>query len=577
MPSAGMSAGIRTGLRVLLVGFQDQDNLGLRYLMAAARSAGHDVRIETFANSPDQLLARIDSFRPDLVGFSLIFQYMLPRFAATVAAIRQAGCRAHVTVGGHFPSFEPALTLREMPGIDSVIRFEGEATLVALLSALSEGSDWRDLNGLAARLDDGEVRVNCLRPQIDDLDSIPWPERGDIPYEASPWPTAAILGSRGCPWNCDFCSIRPFYEAQGGSLRRLRQPAQVVEEMRHLFFDRGVALFLFQDDDFLATGRRAREWAGEIADRIADSDLVGKVAWKISCRSDELRPDIIARMKRGGLTHVYMGVESGDVQGLKNMNKMMGPERHIQAGQMLRDAGLSFDFGFMLMDPWSDFRMIRTNIDFLDAFVGDGWTVAGFCRMLPYAGTPTGRKLAAEGRMTGTIYEPDYRFLDPRLDRFHAWVIETFHARNFTDQGLSHLLRAMNFEARLQSPLTAWMTPAERNWLQYVTALANLSATDTLRRALRLIETTPVDEILVHQGPLAQLTQHEKTEEARLTRMLDGFWHDADRQARRLAQRRGAAEAARAAQALTGGFERSWTAAPADAASSWETRGIGVH
>ncbi|MFC6638006.1 hypothetical protein [Sulfitobacter sediminilitoris] len=147
-----------------------------------------------------------------------------------------------------------------------------------------------------ARLDDGAIRENRLRKQIMRLDDIPWPDRGDIAYERSERPTAAILGSRGCPWNCDFCSIRPFYEAQDGALRRLRSPGDVVAEMRHLYHDRGVALFLFQDDDFLATGARARNWAGDVADLIADSDIGGKVAWKMSCRSDELRPDIIRRL-----------------------------------------------------------------------------------------------------------------------------------------------------------------------------------------------------------------------------------------------------------------------------------------
>jgi radical SAM superfamily enzyme YgiQ (UPF0313 family) len=550
-------------LKVLFVGFQDQDNLGLRYLMGAAAAAGHEVGIETFGATPDALVARALRERPDVIGLSLIFQYMTGRFAAAVAALRAAGIRAHVTLGGHFPSFDPETVLKEVGGADSVIRFEGEATLLDLLAALGRGGDWRGLAGLAARLDDGKVRVNCLRPQIDRLDDLPWPERADIPYERADQPTAAILGSRGCPWNCDFCSIRPFYEAQEGSLRRLRSPADLVEEMRHLYHDRGVSLFLFQDDDFLATGSRARAWAGEVSDRIADSDIGGRVAWKMSCRSDELRPDIVARMKRGGLTHVYMGVESGDEQGLKNMNKMMKPERHLEAGRMLRQAGLSFDFGFMLLDPWSDLRMVRANIDFLEAFVGDGWSVAGFCRMLPYAGTPTARKLAAEGRLEGTPFEPDYRFLDPRLDRFYAWMLETFHTRNFTNRGLAHVLRALIFESRLQSPQTAWMTPAETRWLQYMAARANISACVTLRQGLDHVAAQPADEILVHGGYLAALTARELAEQASLTARLEAFWNDPDRQARRRARHEAW---------MAGGFDRSWTFAEKD----WETRGLGV-
>lgn len=555
-------------LKVLFVGFQDQDNLGLRYLMSAAAAAGHTVGIETFTAKPDALVDRVLRDRPDVIGFSLIFQYMTGQFDAAVAALRRAGCRAHVAIGGHFPSFDPETVLKVVSGADSVIRFEGEATLLDLLAALGGGEDWRSLPGLAARLDDGKLRVNCLRPQVADLDDLPWPDRTDIPYEQSDQPTAAILGSRGCPWNCDFCSIRPFYEAQEGSLRRLRSAADVVAEMRHLYHDRGVSLFLFQDDDFLATGTRARNWAGEVSDLIADSDIGGRVAWKMSCRSDELRPDIIARMKRGGLTHVYMGVESGDEQGLKNMNKMLKPERHIAAGLMLREAGLSFDFGFMLLDPWSDFRMVRSNIRFLEEFVGDGWSVAGFCRMLPYSGTPTARKLAAEGRLGGTVFEPDYRFLDPRLDRFYAWMLETFHTRNFTSQGLAHILRALIFESRLHCAHTAWMQPTETRWLQYIAARSNQSACLTLLQALDHFEATPLEDVTVHSGYLADLTAREVTEQALLTRQVERFWTDPDRQARRRA---------RHDAWLSGGFDRSWThTGLTSAETAWETRGIGV-
>lgn len=550
-------------LRTLFVGFQDQDNLGLRYLMATAGAAGHHTDIETFSDDPAVLIRKVMADKPDFIGFSLIFQFMTAKFAAVIDALRQAGVTAHIALGGHYPSFDPKEVLSVVNGADSVIRFEGEATLLDLLAHLGRGTAWQETEGLVARLDDGAIRENRLRKQIMRLDDIPWPDRGDIPYERSERPTAAILGSRGCPWNCDFCSIRPFYEAQDGALRRLRSPGDVVAEMRHLYHDRGVALFLFQDDDFLATGARARNWAGDVADLIADSDIGGKVAWKMSCRSDELRPDIIRRMKHGGLTHVYMGVESGDAQGLKNMNKMMGPEKHIAAGNMLRAEGLSFDFGFMLLDPWSDMRMVRANVDFLDTFVGDGWSVAGFCRMLPYSGTPVARKLKAEGRLGGTAFEPDYRFLDPVLDRFYAWMLETFHTRNFTGRGLANLLRGMIFESRLQSTRTSWMTPEETRWLQFITARANRSATMTLRQALDYFERTPLQDVTVHSGFLAALTRRELTEQGLITDQLDRFWGDAERQARRRAVHD---------RTPAGGFSKSWTFADND----WETRGIGV-
>ena len=550
-------------LRILFVGFQDQDNLGLRYLMSAAASKGHDVDIETFTKDHKSLVARALRERPDVIGLSLIFQYMTPQFAAAIKALRDAGVRAHITLGGHYPSFDYEAVMKSAPGADSIIRFEGEATLMELCEKLAAGEEWREIEGVAHRLDDGSIRATKLRKQVEDLDTLPWPDRASINYEGNDQPTASVLGSRGCPWNCDFCSIRPFYEAQPGKLRRLRAPKQVVEEMRALYHDRGVATFLFQDDGFLATGRRAREWAGEIADLIAASDIAGKIGFKISCRSDEIREDIIERLKRGGLTHVYMGVESGDEQGLKNMNKMLKPEKHLEAGRILKKAGLSFDFGFMLLEPWSDIRMTRANIDFLDAFVGDGWTVASFCRMLPYSGTPVEKRLKKEGRLKGTALEPDYSFIDPKLDLFYEWMLVTFHERNFTSQGLCHLLRSMIFESRRHPLAERWMTVEETRWLQHIAALTNGVATTVLKSALDHIEATPLEDLSPADGRLAALTDLERVEEKRLTDQISTFFLDPDRQARRGAARR---------QRLSGGFARSWTFAEAD----WETRGLGA-
>lgn len=68
----------------------------------------------------------------------------------------------------------------------------------------------------------------------------------------------------------------------------------------------------------------------EIADLIAESGFAGKVASKISCRSDEIDEEVMGRLMAGGLTHVYVGVESGDEEGLLNMSKRLKPEAHLK-------------------------------------------------------------------------------------------------------------------------------------------------------------------------------------------------------------------------------------------------------
>src|SRR3954465_12887324 len=77
--------------KVLLIGFQDQDNLGLRYLMSAVAASGHEALIMTYGSDPEAILRRIRREKPDVIGFSLIFQYMAPDFAKVIGALREAG------------------------------------------------------------------------------------------------------------------------------------------------------------------------------------------------------------------------------------------------------------------------------------------------------------------------------------------------------------------------------------------------------------------------------------------------------------------------------------------------------
>lgn len=513
---AGDRADAAHGARVLLVGYEDRDNLGLRYLLSSLRGAGCDAELLRYSSDPAPLVARASADRPVVIGFSLIFQYMAPDFGSVIKALRAAGVASHVTVGGHYPSFSPEEVLAGIPGLDSVVRFEGEVTLVELVRRVAAGEEWRGLDGLAWR--DGDLVTSApLREPIHALDDLPMPDRASYDYESERMPTAAILGSRGCPWDCTFCSIRPFYEAQGGALRRFRDPARVVEEMAALHRDRGVSLFLFQDDDFLGGGRKAKQWACAIADGVVEAGLAGRIAWKISARSDEIDEDTVAHMMRGGLTHVYMGVEAGDPDDLVDMRKRMTPSAHFEAGRVLRGLGLSFDFGFMLLQPYSTLARVRNNVTFLDEFVGDGYTVAGFCRMLPYAGTPIATRLREEGRLLGSPFQPDYRFLDPKLDVFYDWMVETFYERNFTDRGLNHIFRAGLFEARLrlaERPMPGYL----RGLLEQLCAWGNRLAVTTLRAAIDHIEATELAELERDRSFLRMLTAHEHREEQRIVR-----------------------------------------------------------
>ncbi len=423
---------------VVLVGYQDQGNLGMGYLAACLREHGYTVRLCEVRDGPKSIAAEVLAAEPLVVGFSLIFQFFLPQFRRVAAELRRAGIQSHFTMGGHYPSLCHADALRAFPELDSIVRYEGELTLVDLLGRISAGDEWRDTPGIAY-LQHGELRESQVRALVQDLDTLPFPYRPYPPEKILGFPTLPVLASRGCARRCSFCSIHTFYRTAPGKVVRVRKPELIVKEMLELNRDHGVRVFLFQDDDFPLWGKPGRRWVDELTGRMRDSGIADHAIWKISCRAEYVEPGLFAELRDAGLFLVYMGIESGVDAGLEILHKQMTVEQNRDGVRMLKELGVLFSYGFMLFDPSSTFESVRGNLAFLREIVGDGSAAATFCRMLPYGGTPIRDRLEAEGRLRGDIKHPDYDFLDPALNVYYRRLHAA--ARAWLDNGgISHEL-----------------------------------------------------------------------------------------------------------------------------------------
>ena len=403
---------------VILVGFQNQGNLGLGYLAAVLRRHGYPVQVIDIEQDPEEILRIATEQNPILMGFSLIFQFFIDRYAALLYLLRQNGIDCHFTMGGHFPSLSYEQTLELVPELDSVVRFEGESTLVELVDAVTTGKDWREIHGIAYRSEDG-VTLTRPRALLEDLDQLPYPDRDFEPEAVIGRSIMPILASRGCARTCSFCSIHTFYRAAPGRIVRTRKPAEVVREMSLLHEERGTTIFLFQDDDFPLFGQVWRRWANQFVDELERSGLSKKVIWKMNCRADAVDRELFIRMRDAGLYLVYMGLESGSEQGLETLHKQITVEQNLRAVSILKSIDLMFEYGFMLLDPSSTFESIRENINFLRTILADGCLPVTFCRMLPYDGTPIKDELVRTGRIRGDVCNPDYDFLDPLIGEFY--------------------------------------------------------------------------------------------------------------------------------------------------------------
>ncbi|MBU0493028.1 MAG: cobalamin-dependent protein [Chloroflexi bacterium] len=442
-----------SALDVLLVGPEDQENLATRYLVACLRQAGYTAETAAFTSPDDTDAVRrlVRARRPRLVGLSDMFQFRALELLDLARHLKDDGYAGHITIGGHFPTFAYRELLRDGPGLDSIVRGEGEETIVELVARLDDPAHWAEIRGLAFRAADGRIVETPPRPLIDDLDSIPFPARDAAPMTHMGIPYAPILGSRGCYRNCSFCSIRAFYEACGGKrVQRWRSVPNLVAEMAELRHRWGVRLFIFNDDEFFIPGHRRHEHAQAFGAALRDAGLTD-IAMSIKCRADDVAADagdeeLFQYLKTVGVVRVYVGVESGSQHSLDTFNKRTTVAQNYHALEVLNRLDILADFGMLMFDPNSTVDDIRANIDYLWAMGGEGQAPIIFARMEVYAGTPILHTLAEQGRLIGNYLAWDYEIPDPRVELLYRLMVLTFRRRNYDFAGLQKVASQAFYE-----------------------------------------------------------------------------------------------------------------------------------
>lgn len=515
---------------LLLVGFDDREHLGLRSIAAFLAEHGKKVLIHPFDPSFQvNILENIQKFKPKIVGFSLNYQKNLFDFAGLIAYLRENGVTAHFTMGGHFPTIESRLTLEIIPGLDSVVRGEGELTLLELFEELAQSGPLEKISGLAFRNESGIVQTPP-RPLIQNLDSLPFPIRKVQPDTHRGLGVSSIYASRGCCYDCSFCSIHRFYRESPGPKRRTRSPLNVVSEMERLFHEQGTRIFVFEDDDFLMRGKLHQEWLEKMIRELRKRNLADQILWRIACRIDDLNPELLRKMMSAGLMNVYIGIESGNEQGLKIYNKHYTVADIYQSCQILRDLKMPTEFGFMLFHPECTFLTIREDLGFLQELGKDGRSVINFTKMIPYAGTKIAFKLRNEGRLQGTIAAPDYSYQDPRLELLRRFFDRTFQTRNYSYNGLVQRLRLAKFDAIVLRKFFAAQYDSGRyaEEIQKLIIRSNNEALKILGVAAYFMEGKDSHEIIDQWSYLELLAQEERKVESEITETLDRLMNKYD-------------------------------------------------
>ena len=498
---------------VVLVGYEEDENIGLRSIAAYLQTNGAAVNVLGYQPGlKENLTEAIKALNPVIVGFSLIFQRMLTDFADLISYLRQEGVSAHFTMGGHFPTLAYNTTLELMPGLDSVIRHEGEITLLNLLRSIHDPGSWDKIDGLVYReKGNGKLNVNAPRHLIKDLDSLPFPlRRTDAPaYRGIGM--RSLIASRGCYYNCSFCSVQEFYRGAPGCNRRTRSPGHVADEMELLFKEQGTRVFIFKDDDLATGSNENREWIQAFIQELKRRKLGDEILWRISCRVDQVDADIIRQLKDVGLLCIYLGIESGNQQGLDTFKKHYRVKKIFHALDILEQAQVNFEYGFMMFDPDSTFASIQENLAFLETLAKHDLVAINFTKMFPYVGTSIVARLEKEGRLRGTTSTPDYVYDDKRLELLELFFTRTFSHRNFDAGGLANLIQLAKFDLFILTrffPDRYDLDAYKTKLLAYINR-CNDSILETMSTALRFMEALSYHDIVANWGFLGNLSQQE--------------------------------------------------------------------
>ena len=200
--------------------------------------------------------------------------------------------------------------------IDFLVLGEGEITIIELITCLENERSISEIKGIAFRNEDSNPVVTDRRPLIRDLSQLPLPayELFDPPsYRAADELRLGIMSSRGCPYQCIFCTGR---KVMGCQMRR-RPPIDVVSEMAHWHKKFGITHFCFIEDNWLAH----RKHAMELLDGLEKAQLSITYSLEVGVRGDALSKDICERLKKTGCTIVAIGIESVDPEVLELSKK----------------------------------------------------------------------------------------------------------------------------------------------------------------------------------------------------------------------------------------------------------------
>ena len=382
--------------------------LGSVLLGTILQNQGLDVKVVVEeVNQPDY---RNLDFKPDLVGISSISS-TAPRAYALADFYREQGIP--VVLGGAHPSFLPEEGLQHA---DYVVCGEGDEALPELVQAIEGGGDFSQIGNVCYREGD-VVHKNPWRPFLEDLDSLPIPNYNLIHQWRGNRGCIAIATSRGCPFNCSFCSVILMF----GRKYRSNSVDRILEEIR-VNGSRASHIF-FCDDNFTANRQRIKE----LCERLLRENI--KVEWSAQVRVESARDaELLDLMARAGCYMVYVGLESINPATLKAYNKSQDLDSIRECVINFHKYRIKVHGMFVFGSEMDHYQVIRDTVKFSRGIDLDSLQ---YLILTPVPGTPVYAELEKQNRIIcrdWSQYDGHHTVFQPRQFTPYELQTETIRA-----------------------------------------------------------------------------------------------------------------------------------------------------